>query len=62
MPPLLPSSDFYAHHSPFGAFASFTVGRHGRTGGFGLELGGPAAQDVYVALVRPGEETRALPF
>ena len=62
MPAPLPSSDFYAHHSPFGAFASFTVGRHGRKGGFGLELGGPAQQDVYVALARPGEGVRALPF
>lgn len=64
MPPILPadSSDFFAHHSPFGAFASFTVGRYGKRGGFGLELGGPAEQDVYVALVRPGQSVRALPF
>jgi hypothetical protein len=62
MPHVLPSSDFYAHHSPFGAFASFSVGRHGRKGGFGLELGGPADQDVYVAIARPGEPVRALPF
>lgn len=58
----LPSANFYAHHSPFGAFASFTVGRYGRRGGFGLELSGPAEQDVYVALARPGEAVRALPF
>jgi xylan 1,4-beta-xylosidase len=62
MPEPLPSADFYAHHSPFGAFASFTLGRYGRKGGFGLELSGPAAQDVYVAVVRPGEPARALPF
>lgn len=62
MPQPLPSSDFFAHHSPFGAFASFTLGRHGKKGGFGLELSGPADQDVYVALVRPGEDVRALPF
>ncbi len=62
MPQPLPSSDFFAQHSPFGAFASFTVGRQGKKGGFGLELSGPADQDVYVALVRPGESVRALPF
>jgi hypothetical protein len=64
MPVILPpdGADFHAHHSPFGAFASFTVGRHGRKGGFGLELAGPAQQDVYVAVARPGETVRALPF
>ncbi|MBC8141280.1 MAG: hypothetical protein H7Y38_07540 [Armatimonadetes bacterium] len=61
------ASDFHAQHSPFGAFASFTVGRHGQTGGFGLELGAPAKQDVYVALVRGNDSddrntVRALPF
>lgn len=60
-------SDFYAQHSPFGAFSSFTVGRYGHKGGFGLELGGPAQQDVYVALARvnadgKGATVRALPF
>ncbi len=62
MPDALPSWDFYAHHSPFGAFASFTLGRRGKKGGFGIELPGPADQDVYVALSRPGRGVRALPF
>jgi len=62
MPTVLPTTDFYAHHSPFGAFASFTLGRYGKKGGFGLELAGPAQQDVYVALVRPGQGVQALPF
>lgn len=62
MPGMLPSTDFYAHHSPFGAFASFTLGRYGKKGGFGLELPGPAQQDVYVALVRPGQGVTAFPF
>jgi hypothetical protein len=56
------SADFYAHHSPFGAFASFTLGRYGKRGGFGLELSGPADQDVYIALVRPGQGTQSFPF
>ena len=62
MPHPLPTADFFAHHSPFGAFASFTLGRYGRRGGFGLERSGPALQDVYIALIRPGETVRALPF
>ena len=63
MPTPLQSIDFFAHHSPFGAFASFTLGRFGKSGGFGLELGGPAAdQDVYIGLSRPGAGTIALPF
>jgi hypothetical protein len=62
MPQPLPSIDFHAQHSPFGAFASFTLGRHGARGGFGLELPGPAEQDVFVALVRPDESVQALPF
>lgn len=39
---------FYnAHHSPIGAFASFTLGMPGAKGGLGLELQGPADQSVH---------------
>lgn len=62
MPQRLPSTDFYAQHSPFGAFASFTLGRYGKQGGFGLEMAGPAQQDIYVALARPGQDVAAFPF
>lgn len=62
MPVPLPTHDFYAHHSPVGAFASFTLGRCFARGGFGLELSGPADQDVYIALARPGAPVQALPF
>lgn len=41
---------FNAHHSPIGAFASFTLGYPGAKGGFGLELGKPADQSVYIGL------------
>lgn len=56
------SIDFFAHHSPFGAHASFTLGRIGRGGGFGLEGFGPADQDVFIGYGRKGEPFRALPF
>lgn len=41
---------FNAHHSPIGAFASFTLGFRGASGGLGLELGKPADQNVYIGL------------
>lgn len=55
---------FNAHHSPAGAFATLTLGCKGAKGGFGLELSGPANDNVFV-----GFESRtqagtfeALPF
>lgn len=54
---------FNAHHSPIGAFASFTLGCKGGKGGFGLELGKPADQDVYVGLEsKEGGYYELLPF
>lgn len=57
-------SIFYnAHHSPIGAFASFTLGYKGAKGGLGLELGKPADQNIYIGLQsRDGEHYEALPF
>jgi xylan 1,4-beta-xylosidase len=61
----MPSTTFFnAHHSPIGAFASFTFGCKGALGGFGLELNGPANENVYVGVEeadRPGKY-KALPF
>lgn len=54
---------FNAHHAPIGAFASFTLGAKGASGGLGLELGRPSGQSIYI-----GAEThtqgrfKALPF
>lgn len=56
---------FYnAHHSPIGAFASFTLGFRGAKGGLGLELGNPADQSVYVGIeAEQGNQLYyALPF
>ncbi|RYX83591.1 beta-xylosidase [bacterium] len=54
--------NYNAHHSPVGAFASFTLGFRGAQGGLGLELGGPANQDIYIG-VEDGEQTfHLLPF
>src|SRR4051812_32925582 len=57
------SVSFNAHHSPVGAFASFTLGCRGPRGGLGLELAGPADESVYVGLEdKEGDSYRTLPF
>lgn len=55
---------FYnAHHCPVGAFASFTLGYKGQKGGFGLELGKPADQEIYIGLESAdGQSFETLPF
>ncbi len=56
---------FYnAHHSPIGAFASFTLGFKGATGGLGLELGKPADHNVYIGVESENGKRlyRSLPF
>lgn len=59
----LENPNFNAHHSPVGAFASFTLGRFGRNGGFGIELCGPARENVYIGLEnRRGGTLELLPF
>ncbi|MCT8137111.1 beta-xylosidase [Anaerobacillus sp. CMMVII] len=41
---------FNAHHSPIGAFSSFTLGFPGNGGGLDLELGRSPRQNVYIGL------------
>ncbi len=54
---------FNAHHSPVGAFASFTLGFPGAKGGVGLELGRPSNQNVYIGVESETENVyNALPF
>ncbi len=54
---------FNAHHSPMGAFASFTLGEAGAKGGLGLELGKPADQNVFIGLETTQPNLfEALPF
>lgn len=55
---------YNAHHSPIGAFATLTLGNKGASGGLGLELSGPANENVYVGIEdawQPGKYW-ALPF
>ncbi len=55
---------FNAHHSPIGAFSSFTLGFPGSGGGLDLELGRSPKKNVYIGLesAEQGEMYDALPF
>ena len=56
---------FYnTQHSPFGAFASFTLGFRGARGGLGLERGAPANEAVWIGHESAENPDRfeALPF
>lgn len=59
----VPHDNYHAQHSPFGAFASFTVGLVGEPGGFGQSLRGPAKQNIYTGFRRAGQaQWQLLPF
>jgi hypothetical protein len=53
---------FNAHHSPIGAFASFTLGFPGAKGGFDLEKARPPEEQVYIGLEEHRGGYKALPF
>src|SRR5688500_8559790 len=59
-------TSFHAQHAPMGAYFSFTCGHFGSTGGFGLQMGRPGQQDIYVGIKRAGLRGEAplecLPF
>ncbi|CAM3748167.1 glycoside hydrolase family 52 protein [Marinicrinis lubricantis] len=61
----MPTNMFFnAHHSPIGAFASFTLGFPGPGGGMDLELGRSPRKSVYIGLESSEEAGKydALPF
>lgn len=55
---------FNAHHSPIGAFASFTLGFPGQGGGLDLELGRSPRRNVYIGAESLNKDGlyEALPF
>jgi hypothetical protein len=60
---MLNSIFFNAHHSPIGAYSSFTLGYKGAKGGFASELGKPADQNIYIGVESENaDEYFALPF
>ena len=59
----MPTESYHTQHSPFGAFASFTVGLVDSVGGFGQSLRGAAKQNVYVGYrTAAHKEWQLLPF
>ncbi|WP_379127533.1 glycoside hydrolase family 52 protein [Paenibacillus sp. sgz500958] len=60
----MPQNQFFnAHHSPIGAFASFTLGFPGSGGGFDLEIGKSPKQNIFIGLERhDGQGYDTLPF
>ncbi len=55
------SHDFQSEHSPRGAAASFSIGRVGEGGGFSLNSGKTATQDLYIGFVRD-KKIHCLPY
>jgi hypothetical protein len=53
---------FNAHHSPIGAFSTFTLGMSGFTGGPGLELRQPADKSVVIGYEEEPGKYAFLPF
>jgi len=57
------SIDFHAHHSPQGAYATFTCGRFGAGGGPSIEGVQPASMDLVIGYADGGtDDMHALPF
>ncbi|HEY4106347.1 MAG TPA: glycoside hydrolase family 52 protein [Polyangiaceae bacterium] len=56
------SIDFHAHHSPLGAYATFTCGRFAAGGGPTIEGAAPASHDLIVGYIDECDEVHALPF
>ena len=57
------SIDFHAHHSPQGAYATFTCGRFAAGGGPTIEGIAPASMDLVIGYADGGsEDMHALPF
>jgi hypothetical protein len=53
---------FNAHHSPVGAFATFTLGFPGASGGAATGIGNPANQNIYIGAEDAPGSFSLLPF
>ena len=66
VPPFHGNISFNAHHSPMGAFFTFTCGHFGTKGGLAAQLGKPGNQDVFIGVKDGGRhvagDLRCLPF
>src|SRR3954466_7261501 len=62
IPPFRGNISFNAHHSPMGAYWSFTLGHHGTRGGFDVQSGRPGNQNVYIGIKRGSRDDRSAPI
>src|SRR6476646_6779989 len=62
IPPFRGNTSFNAHHSPMGAYWSFTCGHHGTRGGFDVQSGRPGNQDIYIGIKRGPRDDRSAPI
>lgn len=56
------NESYHSQHSPFGAFASFTIGLVDSPGGFGHALRGPAKQNIFIGYRQGNDTWKLLPF
>ncbi len=54
--------DFHAHHSPLGAYATFTCGRFSAGGGLTVQAAKPADHELVIGWVEPSRQVHCLPF
>jgi len=53
---------FNTHHSAFGAYSSFILGKIGKGGGFVLNNVKPVENNIYIGYKREGQDLSILPF
>lgn len=56
------TASFLAHHSAWGAYATFCLGLYGRGGGFALSDVHSPEMNVYIGYAREGDAPKLLPF
>ncbi len=61
LPPFHGNISYHAQHSPLGAFFSFTCGLFGSKGGFGLQIGKPGDQELFIG-VKDGDRSSDAPI
>lgn len=55
--PFAGNVSYHAQHSPVGAFFSFTCGLFGSRGGFGLQIGHPGNQNLFIGVKNGSRES-----
>ncbi|SDZ48662.1 Glycosyl hydrolase family 52 [Evansella caseinilytica] len=56
------TNSFFSHHSAFGAYSTFTMGKVDRGGGFKLSHVFPSHNNLYIGFKKDGEKGKIFPF